>query len=66
MLATAAALHIPGGEGTLITFTEVATAAQKTNLAQAYAAQAVDMEASAVAAAAHAHNLTFSATKSHL
>ena len=56
-------VQIEGGEGTLVTFMAVATAAQKANLAQAYAAQAVDMEASAVAAAAHAHNLQFSATK---
>jgi adenosylhomocysteine nucleosidase len=56
-------IQIPGGQGALVTFMEVATAAQKNNLAQAYAAQAVDMEAGAVAAAAHAHNLTFSATK---
>ena len=55
--------QISAGQGTLITFMEVATAAQKANLAQAYAAQAVDMEASAVAAAAQAHNLIFSATK---
>jgi adenosylhomocysteine nucleosidase len=56
-------VQIEGGEGTLVTFMAVATAAQKANLAQAYAAQAVDMEASAVAAAAHAHNLQFTATK---
>jgi len=55
---------IEGGNGTLVTFMAVATAAQKANLAQAYAAQAVDMEAAAVAsAAAHAHNLQFRATK---
>jgi adenosylhomocysteine nucleosidase len=56
-------VQIEGGEGTLVTFMAVATAAQKANLAQAYAAQAVDMEASAVAAAARAHNLQFTATK---
>lgn len=54
---------IESGNGTLVTFMAVATAAQKANLAQAYAAQAVDMEAAAVAAAAHAHNLHFRATK---
>jgi adenosylhomocysteine nucleosidase len=56
-------ITIEGGSGTLITFMAVATAAQKANLAQAYAAQAVDMEAAAIAAAAQAHNLGFSATK---
>jgi nucleoside phosphorylase len=54
---------IEGGEGTLVTFMAVATAVQKANLAEAYAAQAVDMEAAAVASAAHAHNLQFRATK---
>jgi adenosylhomocysteine nucleosidase len=54
---------IEGGNGTLVTFMAVATAAQKANLAQAYTAQAVDMEAAAVASAAHAHNLQFRATK---
>jgi nucleoside phosphorylase len=51
------------GEGTLLTFMAVADAAQKTKLAQAYTARAVDMEAAAVAAAAHAHGITFGATK---
>ncbi len=56
-------IPIPGGDGALITFMDVASSAQKANLAKAYAAQAVDMEASGVGAAAHAHNLTFGATK---
>jgi adenosylhomocysteine nucleosidase len=55
--------QIDGGEGTLITFQTVASAQQKKNLAQAYGAQAVDMEAAAVAAAARAHNIPFTATK---
>jgi nucleoside phosphorylase len=55
--------QIPGGQGTLITFMEVANTAQKKKLATAYAAQAVDMEAAAVAAAAHLHNIPFAATK---
>jgi adenosylhomocysteine nucleosidase len=55
--------EIDGGIGTLITFMEVASAAQKSNLAQAYGAQAVDMEAAAVAAAAHAHSIQFAAIK---
>jgi hypothetical protein len=41
----------------------VAGAAQKAKLAEAYAAQAVDMEAAAVAAAARAHGIRFTATK---
>jgi len=56
-------IEIAGGEGTLITFMTVASAEQKANLAQAYGAQAVDMEAAAVAAAAHAHAIRFTATK---
>jgi adenosylhomocysteine nucleosidase len=54
---------IEGGEGTLVTFMAVAGAEQKANLAQAYDAQAVDMEAAAVAAAARAHEIRFTATK---
>jgi adenosylhomocysteine nucleosidase len=51
------------GEGTLLTFMAVADATQKTKLAQAYGAPAVDMEAAAVAAAARAHGVTFGSTK---
>jgi nucleoside phosphorylase len=54
---------IEGGNGTLITFMEVANAAQKEKLGTAYAAQAVDMEAAAVASAAAVHGIAFSATK---
>jgi adenosylhomocysteine nucleosidase len=50
-------------QATLVTFMAVAGLEQKENLARAYAAQAVDMEAAAVAAAAHAHGILFSATK---
>jgi adenosylhomocysteine nucleosidase len=56
-------VEIEGGLGTLVTFMEVASAAQKSNLAQAYNAQAVDMEAAAVAAAARAHGIKFGAIK---
>ena len=56
-------VEIAGGEGTLITFMTVASAVQKRNLARVYNAQAVDMEAAAVAAAARAHGLPFTATK---
>jgi adenosylhomocysteine nucleosidase len=55
--------EIPGGRGVLVTFMAVAGKEQKTNLAQAYGAQAVDMEAAAVAAAARAHNIAFAVTK---
>jgi adenosylhomocysteine nucleosidase len=56
-------IEIAGGEGTLVTFMTVASTGQKLKLAQAYSAQAVDMEAAAVAAAAHAHGIRFTATK---
>jgi adenosylhomocysteine nucleosidase len=57
--------HNHGGsnQGTLVTFMGVAGVDQKASLAQAYGAQAVDMEASAVAAAAHAHEIPFAAIK---
>jgi adenosylhomocysteine nucleosidase len=51
------------GRTILITYPEVATAAQKQQLAKSYGAHAVDMEASAVARAAQAHNLPFLAVK---
>jgi adenosylhomocysteine nucleosidase len=53
----------PESGDTLVTFNSVAGAQQKTNLAQAFGAKAVDMEAAAVAAAATAHRLGFAATK---
>jgi adenosylhomocysteine nucleosidase len=56
-------IQIAGGEGTLVTFMEVAGAAQKSKLAQAYAARAVDMEAAVVAASASAHGIAFAAIK---
>jgi nucleoside phosphorylase len=55
--------QIPHGQDTLITFMEVASPSQKKKLAETYAAQAVDMEAAAVAAAAQLHNIPFAATK---
>jgi adenosylhomocysteine nucleosidase len=54
---------IDEGNGTLLTYTHVAGVEQKATLARAYAAQAIDMEAAAVAAAAHAHGIDFRATK---
>jgi adenosylhomocysteine nucleosidase len=50
-------------EGTLVSFMAVAGIDQKANLAQAYSAHAIDMEASAVAAAASAHGIQFDAAK---
>jgi adenosylhomocysteine nucleosidase len=57
--------EIEGGnkQRMLVTFMEVAGITQKTNLAQAYGAHAVDMEASAVAAAARAHGIQFATIK---
>ncbi len=49
--------------GSLVTFAAVAGAQQKARLAQAYGAQAVDMEAAGVAAAARAHGIGFAAMK---
>ncbi len=51
------------GRASLLTFTAVAGVQQKASLAQAYGAQAVDMEAAGVAAAARAHGIPFGATK---
>lgn len=50
-------------KGILVSFMAVAGVEQKTSLARAYGAQAVDMEAAAVAFAARAHGIGFSATK---
>jgi adenosylhomocysteine nucleosidase len=51
------------GAGVLVTFGAVAGSEQKRNLAAAYGAQAVDMEAAAVARGASAHGIGFSAVK---
>jgi adenosylhomocysteine nucleosidase len=55
--------EIEGGKGLLVTFMAVASTQQKAKLAEAYNAQAVDMEAAAVATAARAHGVQFAATK---
>jgi adenosylhomocysteine nucleosidase len=47
----------------LVTFMAVAGAQQKASLAKSYRAQAVDMEAAGVAAAARAHDIGFGVTK---
>lgn len=51
------------GRGTLLTFPHVAGVAQKQKLLSSYAAQAVDMEAAAVAVAAEKHSVAFAAVK---
>ncbi len=51
------------GSGILVSFTSVAGQEQKARLATAYQAQAVDMEAAAVAKGAQAHGLRFAAIK---
>ena len=51
------------GAGILVSFSAVASSDQKSRLATAYQAQAVDMEAAAVAKAAEAHGLRFVAVK---
>jgi adenosylhomocysteine nucleosidase len=51
------------GSGVLVSFPAVADAAQKAKLAKSYDAQAVDMEAAAVAKGAEARGLRFAAVK---
>jgi adenosylhomocysteine nucleosidase len=51
------------GSGILVSFSSVAGQEQKARLATAYQAQAVDMEAGAVAKGAEAHGLRFGAIK---
>jgi adenosylhomocysteine nucleosidase len=51
------------GEGVLVSFADVADIQQKARLGQAYGAQAVDMEAAAVARSAAMHGVKFLACK---
>lgn len=51
------------GQGVLISFSDVADVEQKAKLGQAYGADAVDMEAAAVARSADAHGVKFLACK---
>ena len=51
------------GAGTLVSFPDVAGAEQKVKLANSYGAQAVDMEAAAVAKGAEARGLRFATVK---
>jgi adenosylhomocysteine nucleosidase len=54
---------IEGGDGVLVTFGAIAGPEQKKNLREAYSAQAVDMEAAAVARAAEVRGVKFTAVK---
>ena len=54
---------IEGGEGVLVSFEAVAGPAQKRKLRESFAAQAVDMEAAAVARSAEARGKQFTAIK---
>jgi adenosylhomocysteine nucleosidase len=56
---------VPGvdSQNSLVTYMAVAGVRQKKQLAHAFGARAVDMEAAAVAAAAGAHGISFAATK---
>jgi adenosylhomocysteine nucleosidase len=58
-------VEIPGGDkrSMLVSFMAVAGVEQKRNLATAYGAQVVDMEAAGVAAAARAHDIAFGVAK---
>lgn len=51
------------GAGVLVSFGAVADSEQKASLAQAYGADAVDMEAAAVSRCAEAHGIQFTACK---
>jgi len=57
------AVTVGNGEGILISFMAVASPEQKSKLRESYGAQAVDMEAAAVARAAESRNIPFTAIK---
>lgn len=54
---------IEGGSGVLVSFGSVASPEQKAKLCESFGAQAVDMEAAAVARAAEARGVAFSVVK---
>jgi adenosylhomocysteine nucleosidase len=54
---------VSGGRGTLVSYADIASPQQKSSLRRAYAAQAVDMEAAAVARGALASDVRFAAYK---
>lgn len=56
-------MEVAGGDGALVSFATVAGPEQKAKLAEAYGAQAIDMEAAAVGRAAQARGARFRAVK---
>ena len=56
-------IAIPGGDGILVSYSQVADREQKSKLRESYRAQAVDMEAAAVARAAEARGVEFRVVK---
>jgi adenosylhomocysteine nucleosidase len=56
-------VNLENGNAILLSFHSVAGAEQKSTLAKAYGAQAIDMEAAAVAKVAECHGIRFVATK---
>jgi|SRR5271157_4600773 len=56
-------VSLAAGNGVLVSFTSVASPAQKAKLRDAFAAEVVDMEAAAVARAAEARGVGFAAVK---
>jgi adenosylhomocysteine nucleosidase len=56
-------INFPQGEGVLVSFGSVASPAQKASLRDSYGAQAVDMEAAAVARSAEARGAAFAVVK---
>ena len=56
-------IETASGQGTLVSFSSVAGSGQKARLAAAYGAQAVDMEAAAVARTARTNGIAFAAVK---
>ncbi len=61
--ADGSSAQVAGGDGVLVSYPAVATPAQKVKLRESYQAQAVDMEAAAVARAAEARGVGFVALK---
>jgi len=56
-------VNVGSGRGILVSFGSVASPQQKAKLRESYGAQAVDMEAAAVAHSAEAHGIAFAAVK---
>lgn len=59
----ASSVAIAGGDGILVSYSQVADREQKSKLRESYGAQAVDMEAAAVARAAEARGVEFRVVK---